>query len=242
MVNEWVTPYINLHGYLFNFRVSFSDGKVDEVAWMLHPSQLPDVDDANFLNALRGIHDFKEDIGLCVLAMFGDDRISFNDVVDTTDLETMQTLHRNLCFARDLAAGLFGLEPSTFIMSLISLFGDELNRRYALLDRQLVIDPNAKRGEIYVVRGGDKFKIGMTNDTSKRIKSLQTSSPQKLELVLNFSTPDVATVEKWLHETFSSHRVNGEWFSLNQFDLDYIVWIGQSAGAQKAPSLFNVSA
>ena len=65
---------------------------------------------------------------------------------------------------------------------------------------------------IYFLKANDKIKIGYADDPSKRIPSIQTSSPFELEVLLiidgNYDK------ERELHKKFQKHRTQGEWFDL----------------------------
>lgn len=71
-------------------------------------------------------------------------------------------------------------------------------------------------GGVYFVRSKDAVKIGYSRDWRKRLKGLQTSSPDHLTvLAVYFGTRDL---ERELHQKFSHLRLraNGEWFSHNE--------------------------
>ena len=65
---------------------------------------------------------------------------------------------------------------------------------------------------IYFLKANDKIKIGYADDPSKRIPSIQTSSPFELEVLLiidgNYDK------ERELYKKFQKHRTQGEWFDL----------------------------
>jgi len=61
-------------------------------------------------------------------------------------------------------------------------------------------------------------KVGISNDPDRRIKSLQTGSPQKLRLRDRFWTPDDSSVESTIHKMWSSVNKRGEWFDLARYD------------------------
>jgi len=68
---------------------------------------------------------------------------------------------------------------------------------------------------VYLFRseGSNRYKIGVSKDPAKRLRQLQTGSPDALELVEMrdvFGNPMKA--ERALHEHFATYRVNGEWF------------------------------
>lgn len=76
---------------------------------------------------------------------------------------------------------------------------------------------------VYFITDGNYIKIGYTkNNVKKRLKQLQTSSPNKL-FILGYIEGDKDT-EKKIHKMFynSIIRINGEWFSPTQDILDYI--------------------
>lgn len=56
----------------------------------------------------------------------------------------------------------------------------------------------------------ERIKIGRTKDVRLRLASLRSHSPMELELLGRM--PGGATVEEYLHCTFASKRVRGEWF------------------------------
>ena len=51
-------------------------------------------------------------------------------------------------------------------------------------------------------------------DIKERIETLQTSSPDKLELLFKYRTTEAVKLEKSLHNYFKYYRIreNGEWF------------------------------
>lgn len=57
-------------------------------------------------------------------------------------------------------------------------------------------------------------KIGVTNNTKKRLATLQTGCPWKLEVKAMVYRPDSFQYENWLHEHFDRYRMrpDGEWF------------------------------
>ncbi len=63
-------------------------------------------------------------------------------------------------------------------------------------------------------------KIGRSNDATRRLKTLQTSSP--LKLVLLGAVHAKPAYEKYLHACFAKNRTHGEWF-LNNAKLQHTV-------------------
>ena len=73
---------------------------------------------------------------------------------------------------------------------------------------------------MYIIRSGEFYKIGMTRvDVRKRIATLQTGSPQLLEIVKVIETDDPEALERDLHRMLGHKRGEGEWFKLDAEDL-----------------------
>jgi hypothetical protein len=67
-------------------------------------------------------------------------------------------------------------------------------------------------GFIYFIQGstGGAVKIGYAKDVSIRLKSLQTGYPDTL--IILCAVPGSPMNEKFLHNKFSNHKLQGEWF------------------------------
>ena len=78
--------------------------------------------------------------------------------------------------------------------------------------------------EVYFVQAFELrlIKIGVTNDTQRRVVSMQTLSPDRL-VVLGVQLCNAGGVlEEQLHRKFAEHRQHGEWFSPAPSILSYI--------------------
>jgi len=80
---------------------------------------------------------------------------------------------------------------------------------------------------VYFILNEDSnaIKIGKAKDISKRLKSLQTSSPAKLRLIKSIqveSDKKAQELEQLLHRKFQEIRLGGEWFKAEVILLDYI--------------------
>ena len=82
--------------------------------------------------------------------------------------------------------------------------------------------PKTSPGYIYVLRGGELYKIGRSANPKARIKSLSTVSPVALEVICLSQTHDMVGVEIQLHERFADKRQQGEWFALTDDDVHSI--------------------
>jgi hypothetical protein len=56
------------------------------------------------------------------------------------------------------------------------------------------------------------YKIGVSNNPEKRLKSLQTSNGNKLLLVAQFQTSFNFKLEKFVHQQYHKNKQEGEWF------------------------------
>lgn len=70
-------------------------------------------------------------------------------------------------------------------------------------------------------------KIGLSNNSHKRIKQLQTGCPYQMNLTKVYKSEIASKIEKILHRHYSSRKIDyqeynlkGEWFRL---DIDQII-------------------
>lgn len=72
---------------------------------------------------------------------------------------------------------------------------------------------------VYIIQQDSKekhIKIGVAEDVNKRVSSLQTASPYKLEVIAKITATDrnhALYMEKGFHERFKKYRLTGEWFT-----------------------------
>lgn len=81
---------------------------------------------------------------------------------------------------------------------------------------------------LYVIRciGTNFYKIGITNNLNKRLKTHQTGCPLKLKYIFaveadieDFLGREITYLEKFLHNNYASHKIHGEWFCLTYSHL-----------------------
>jgi hypothetical protein len=66
---------------------------------------------------------------------------------------------------------------------------------------------------LYFVRCRDKIKIGISNNLfDARLSKLRRENADEIEVLRVFHGPDMADVEKFLHEELSCVRAHHEWF------------------------------
>lgn len=78
---------------------------------------------------------------------------------------------------------------------------------------------------IYVIgnKREGKYKIGMTRRTpDERLADFSPQLPFSVKLVCAIETNNAPPLESKLHMTFSDKRINGEWFELDEQDIEYI--------------------
>lgn len=76
-------------------------------------------------------------------------------------------------------------------------------------------------GYVYVVKLDKHYKIGISKSPETRLKEF-TLLPYELEHILIAKIKGYEVREKELHEHFADKRVRGEWFELNEEDIEYI--------------------
>lgn len=74
---------------------------------------------------------------------------------------------------------------------------------------------------VYILKNASTglFKIGVSCDINRRIKSLSHSCGAELELVCSGDSFSARSCEYLMHDWFRDSRVKGEWFSLNENQL-----------------------
>lgn len=92
--------------------------------------------------------------------------------------------------------------------------------------RKLDFEENKKKqkkncGYVYLVKLDKHYKIGISVSPDERLKEF-TLLPYELENILILKVKDYDKREKELHEHFADKRVRGEWFELNEEDIEYI--------------------
>ena len=69
----------------------------------------------------------------------------------------------------------------------------------------------------------DAVKIGMTKDLNKRMASLQTGNPYRLQFYKVLKCVDYKKLEVKLHRYFDDKKILNEWFDLTLEDIDDII-------------------
>jgi hypothetical protein len=103
---------------------------------------------------------------------------------------------------------------------------DELNEFIDLLKEEIneytkdkVVNQKVIDRKTYIIKDSNTglYKIGFSNDPLKREKTLQSEKPLiKIIKVFDYN------IEKILHNEYKDFRVRGEWFDLNNIQINYI--------------------
>ena len=73
------------------------------------------------------------------------------------------------------------------------------------------------------IRNTNKYKIGKTNNSKKRLKSFQTGNSFDFSLIDFKQTNEPFKLEKYLHSTFKQSSTGGEWFTFDSHTLTTVI-------------------
>ncbi|MDK7668684.1 GIY-YIG nuclease family protein [Cytobacillus oceanisediminis] len=86
-------------------------------------------------------------------------------------------------------------------------------------------DPIIKqKGYVYFFQEdkGHTIKIGRSHDPNERFEKLGAKMPFNLMKVHRIETNDMLSTEQLFHDFFKFKRENGEWFALQQREIEWI--------------------
>lgn len=80
---------------------------------------------------------------------------------------------------------------------------------------------NKKEGVVYFIKRKDGLiKIGCSSDFKTRLRNLKTQHGE-LEVLFTIETLNMYATEFCFHDIFKKERKDGEWFELEDFQLEY---------------------
>jgi hypothetical protein len=84
--------------------------------------------------------------------------------------------------------------------------------------------------KIYLIKaitpsGDVSYKVGKSKNPEKRVKELQTGNSNKLYISHVYDTKYSNLLESTLHIHFKPYRLEGEWFAMEESDVDMFIEI-----------------
>lgn len=80
-------------------------------------------------------------------------------------------------------------------------------------------NPTPAQGYVYLAKFEGRYKIGQTTNLRRRKRELATGLPDELKIVHTIQTDDPGGVEAYWHKRFDDKRIKGEWFALDEGDV-----------------------
>ena len=94
------------------------------------------------------------------------------------------------------------------------------------------------KGFVYLMRSGNGYyKIGVSKDVERRLNDLRRQFPISIEIIHYFRSYNYISAERFLHEKFSSKRLEYEWFELSAKDVEWITSLQDDDSRLEIPSL-----
>ena len=87
-------------------------------------------------------------------------------------------------------------------------------------------------GFIYLLKTDEGLhKVGKTKYLDNRLTSFGLTLPFSVELITSYHVPDMHATEVYWHRLFASKQVNGEWFRLDNQDVQAFIATAQEQAA-----------
>lgn len=79
--------------------------------------------------------------------------------------------------------------------------------------------------KVYLIASQDNhYKIGYTKrEVKNRLKELKTGNSQTLDVISIFESKWGNKIESYLHRRFKDKKIDGEWFELNDYDVNNFI-------------------
>lgn len=104
---------------------------------------------------------------------------------------------------------------------LYELVDEEEYNRIMKVEKEYI--ERVRKGYVYFAKSGIGLtKIGKTSNLQKRIKQLEKEVQSNLEVIHTIPSDNAYQTEQSFHKRFEEKRVNGEWFLLDELDIEEI--------------------
>jgi len=94
-----------------------------------------------------------------------------------------------------------------------------------------------EKGFVYFIKGQGSCKIGASRDVDARLECITNAHPEPLEIIHTIECEDMFFLEDVIQNRFSGKCVKGEWFNLDQKDIEEIKLLDEQGVMDK---LLNV--
>lgn len=94
---------------------------------------------------------------------------------------------------------------------------------------------------VYVISAGELHqKIGITQNLSTRLQTLQTAHYHDLMLVFSIEDDEAEVIERGAHHSLSERRLRGEWFLCSREDAMNAVKYARDLVADRRATVFGI--
>ncbi len=89
-------------------------------------------------------------------------------------------------------------------------------------------------GYVYLIRSPTgAYKIGRSKNPKDRIQTFEVKLPFEIQYIVTIRASNMSGLERALHEKYGAKRINGEWFALDEQDVDDFRWLCYLLGGVK---------
>ena len=131
-----------------------------------------------------------------------------------------------------------GLAETSTLVDLDDKFREFVEQCREYAERRLVtqrrkerqLTPGYRGGYVYLIQSPtEAYKIGRSKDPKDRMATFSVKLPFEVKYIHLIPTRDMYLLEKQLQDKFEHKRIDGEWFALDAYDVEYIKAIGGDA-------------
>jgi len=76
---------------------------------------------------------------------------------------------------------------------------------------------------IYLLKCGEFYKAGIASNLRERLFSYKVHNPYPIQVIASTKVMNYKRYEKWVMSMFRSKHHHGEWYQLDQSDIDKIM-------------------